>query len=67
VRDADRLNGTGEDPVAFTYKDGVRAYTVTKRSMGVAAANLHALAGDRQCLGARGDVALPGREALCRV
>src|ERR1700758_3549562 len=24
------LFGTGEEPVAFTYKDGVRAYTVTK-------------------------------------
>src|SRR5882724_2297859 len=24
------LDGTGEEPVAFTYKDGVRAYTVTK-------------------------------------
>ncbi len=29
------LNGTGEDPVAFTYKDGVRAYTVTKPFEGV--------------------------------
>jgi excinuclease ABC subunit A len=34
VRDA-ILNGTGEDPVAFTYKDGVRAYTVTKPFEGV--------------------------------
>ncbi len=24
------LHGTGEEPVAFTYKDGVRSYTVTK-------------------------------------
>ncbi len=29
------LNGTGEADVAFTYKDGVRAYTVTKPFEGV--------------------------------
>jgi excinuclease ABC subunit A len=29
------LNGTGEEPVSFTYKDGVRAYTVTKPFEGV--------------------------------
>jgi excinuclease ABC subunit A len=29
------LNGTGDDPVALTYKDGVRAYTVTKPFEGV--------------------------------
>ena len=29
------LRGTGDDPVAFTYKDGVRAYTVTKPFEGV--------------------------------
>ncbi|MEI7711339.1 MAG: excinuclease ABC subunit UvrA [Rhodospirillales bacterium] len=29
------LFGTGSDPVAFTYKDGVRAYTVTKPFEGV--------------------------------
>ena len=29
------LNGTGETPVAFTYKDGVRSYTVTKPFEGV--------------------------------
>ena len=29
------LDGTGEEPVAFTYKDGVRAYTVTKPFEGV--------------------------------
>ena len=29
------LNGTGDDPVSFTYKDGVRAYTVTKPFEGV--------------------------------
>ena len=29
------LFGTGDDPVAFTYKDGVRAYTVTKPFEGV--------------------------------
>jgi excinuclease ABC subunit A len=34
VRDA-ILHGTGQDPVAFTYKDGVRAYTVTKPFEGV--------------------------------
>ena len=34
VRDA-ILHGTGEEPVAFTYKDGVRAYTVTKPFEGV--------------------------------
>jgi excinuclease ABC subunit A len=34
VRDA-ILHGTGEAPVAFTYKDGVRAYTVTKPFEGV--------------------------------
>src|SRR5205085_7262108 len=34
VRDA-ILNGTAEEPVAFTYKDGVRAYTVTKPFEGV--------------------------------
>ena len=34
VRDAILL-GTGEEPVAFTYKDGVRAYTVTKPFEGV--------------------------------
>jgi excinuclease ABC subunit A len=34
VRDA-ILNGTGEQPVNFTYKDGVRAYTVTKPFEGV--------------------------------
>jgi len=34
VRDA-ILNGTGETPVSFTYKDGVRAYTVTKPFEGV--------------------------------
>jgi excinuclease ABC subunit A len=34
VRDA-ILYGTGEQPVAFTYKDGVRAYTVTKPFEGV--------------------------------
>jgi excinuclease ABC subunit A len=34
VRDA-VLHGTGEDAVAFTYKDGVRAYTVTKPFEGV--------------------------------
>ena len=34
MRDA-ILNGTGEQPVAFTYKDGVRAYTVTKPFEGV--------------------------------
>jgi excinuclease ABC subunit A len=34
VRDA-ILNGTGEAPVSFTYKDGVRAYTVTKPFEGV--------------------------------
>jgi len=34
VRDA-VLYGTGETPVAFTYKDGVRAYTVTKPFEGV--------------------------------
>ncbi|MBV8576827.1 MAG: excinuclease ABC subunit UvrA [Acetobacteraceae bacterium] len=34
VRDA-VLFGTGEEPVSFTYKDGVRAYTVTKPFEGV--------------------------------
>jgi excinuclease ABC subunit A len=34
VRDA-ILHGTGEDPVAFNYKDGVRSYTVTKPFEGV--------------------------------
>jgi excinuclease ABC subunit A len=34
VRDA-VLFGTGEEPVVFTYKDGVRAYTVTKPFEGV--------------------------------
>jgi excinuclease ABC subunit A len=34
VRDA-ILYGTGDEPVAFTYKDGVRAYTVTKPFEGV--------------------------------
>jgi excinuclease ABC subunit A len=34
VRDA-ILNGTGNEPVALTYKDGVRAYTVTKPFEGV--------------------------------
>ena len=34
VRDA-ILFGSGEEPVAFTYKDGVRAYTVTKPFEGV--------------------------------
>ncbi|MGE4049331.1 MAG: excinuclease ABC subunit UvrA, partial [Acetobacteraceae bacterium] len=34
VRDA-VLNGTGDDAVAFTYKDGVRSYTVTKPFEGV--------------------------------
>ncbi len=34
VRDA-ILNGTGEEQVAFTYKDGVRSYTVTKPFEGV--------------------------------
>jgi excinuclease ABC subunit A len=29
------LNGTGSDPVELTYKDGVRAYTVTKPFEGV--------------------------------
>ena len=29
------LHGTGDDPVAFTYKDGVRSYTVTKPFEGV--------------------------------
>ena len=29
------LSGTGEVPVAFTYRDGVRAYTVTKPFEGV--------------------------------
>ena len=29
------LHGTGDVPVAFTYKDGVRAYTVTKPFEGV--------------------------------
>ncbi|CAH2604576.1 excision nuclease subunit A [Rhodovastum atsumiense] len=29
------LNGTGEEPVAMTYKDGVRQYTVTKPFEGV--------------------------------
>ncbi len=29
------LNGTGEEPVSLTYKDGVRAYTVTKPFEGV--------------------------------
>jgi excinuclease ABC subunit A len=29
------LHGTGDTPVAFTYKDGVRAYTVTKPFEGV--------------------------------
>src|SRR5579872_3229929 len=29
------LNGTGEEPVSFTYKDGVRAYTVKKPFEGV--------------------------------
>ncbi len=34
VRDA-ILNGTGDEPVEFTYKDGVRAYSVTKPFEGV--------------------------------
>jgi excinuclease ABC subunit A len=34
VRDA-ILNGTGDTPVAFAYKDGVRQYTVTKAFEGV--------------------------------
>jgi len=34
VRDA-ILHGTGDDQVAFTYKDGVRQYTVTKAFEGV--------------------------------
>ena len=29
------LNGTASEPIAFTYKDGVRAYTVTKPFEGV--------------------------------
>ena len=29
------LHGTGSEPVAFTYKDGIRAYTVTKPFEGV--------------------------------
>ena len=29
------LIGTGDEPIAFTYKDGVRAYTVTKPFEGV--------------------------------
>ncbi len=39
VRDA-ILNGTGDEKVAFAYKDGVRAYTVTKAFEGVLK-NLH--------------------------
>ncbi len=34
VRDA-VLDGTGEEPIAFTYKDSVRSYTVTKPFEGV--------------------------------
>ena len=34
VRDA-ILHGTGEEPVEFTYKDGVRSYSVTKPFEGV--------------------------------
>ena len=34
VRDA-ILNGTGKDPIEFTYKDGVRAYAVNKPFEGV--------------------------------
>ena len=51
MRDA-ILNGTGEQPVAFTYKDGVRAYTVTKPFEGVLAQPAAPLAGNRQRLGA---------------
>ena len=29
------LHGSGDEPIAFTYKDGVRAYTVTKPFEGV--------------------------------
>jgi excinuclease ABC subunit A len=29
------LHGSGEEPIAFTYKDGVRSYTVTKPFEGV--------------------------------
>jgi excinuclease ABC subunit A len=29
------MHGTGDEPVAFTYKDGVRSYTVTKPFEGV--------------------------------
>ena len=29
------LYGTGDEPIAFTYKDGIRAYTVTKPFEGV--------------------------------
>ena len=66
VRDA-ILHGTGDEPVAFTYKDGVRAYTVTKPFEGVLHNLQRRCAGDRQRLGARGTVALPGGKALRRL
>ncbi len=58
------LFGTGEAPVAFSYKDGVRAYGVTKPFEGVIANLARPVSRERQRLGARGDVALPGRETL---
>ncbi len=50
-------------PVEFTYKDGVRAYTVTKPFEGVLKNLAAPLAGDRQRLGARGNVAATRRKS----
>ena len=50
--------------MAFTYKDGVRSYTVTKPFEGVMRNLQRRYQETRQRLGAGGAVALPGGEAL---
>ena len=66
VRDA-ILNGTGEDRDRLRLQGRGARLHGEEAVRGRAAQPPAPLAGDRQRLGARGDVALPGREALCRL
>ena len=61
------LYGTGDEEVDFVYEDGVRKYTNAQVVRGRDRQHRAPLPRDRQRLGARGAVALPGRAPVRRL
>ena len=61
------LNGTGDTPVEMTYKDTARSYSVTKPFEGRAEKPGAPLSRNRQCLGARRTLQIPGGKTLRRM